>query len=822
MCVGERGLRPLLSKADVPRCPAAQSITMKPFALASPLLPALTLALLCTSAHAQNAASSTWGRPHPALPPLRVPDALGTNIHFTQEKPGEAAMMAAGGYRVIRMDFAWDATEREKGIYDFAAYDKLALTLAANKLKPYFILDYGNALYSPSSKGGPATEDADTPAYRAAFAKWAVAAVSHFKGRGIIWEIWNEPNGSTFWKPVPDASIYARLALEASRAIRTALPQECVVGPATSGIDLPFIETCFKMGLLQYWDAVSVHPYRQNTPETANTDYRELRRLIEQYKPRGKDVPVLSGEWGYSSAWNDFDENLQAKYLPRQWLSNLYNRVPISIWYDWHEDGIDPKDPEHHFGSVQNKLFAGRQTPYDPKPAYIAARTLSQQLDGYSFNKRLWTGREDEWILLFSRGQAVKIAAWTSEPTSKEKPTASPRTLSLPASPGSFSVVDALGRARPELSSQNGKLLFSASDSVSYITPRGSNDLWLRAARWETLPLEKWVRAPYVFASEEAAPAPGVLNGATLPANRESAREPLLRDGEPFQIISRDRSGAFAQAGQIGVANPLRVRLEAGERPGSLAVRVENPVGDAESGSVRVTLQNQRPITIPYSLAPNQTEARLSVPGRVQGQARVSVAAFDSRGHAITRPRMLRFVALDSFSRAGADADYAVVPDGDMKVASTQSLSLAQAPTPLGEQQIKALRLSYSWDAGWKFVRVLPPANLKIEGRPKYLQLWVLGDGQNNQLRLRVRDESGQTFQPAGDPQSESWKGWKLVSFALDGSRNPGHWGGANDGIIHGALAWDSVFLLDGAGNPATNGEIYLANPTLVYEDEAR
>ncbi len=826
-CAGHN-LLALPPRACSRRCTQADwaaSFDMKPLAPSSPLLSGLALALLCAPGHAQNRAASTYGGavglPHAALPPLRVPDALGTNIHFTDEKPGEAKMMAAGGYRVIRMDFGWAATEREKGVYDFAAYDRLAATLAANKLKPYFILDYGNALYSPSSKGGPATEEADTPAYRAAFAKWALAAATHFKGRGIIWEMWNEPNGGGFWKPTPDAAIYSRLALEASRAIKTALPDECVVGPATSGIDLPFIETCFKMGLLQYWDAVSVHPYRQSVPETSNAQYRELRRLIEQYKPRGKAVPVLAGEWGYSSAWGGFDEGLQGKYLPREWLTNLYNRVPVSIWYDWHEDGTDPKEPEHHFGSVRNALLTSRAEPYEPKPAYIAARALARQLDGYSFNKRLWTGREDEWVLLFSRGQQVKIAAWTSEATTQEKPTVSPRTLSLPASPGSFGVADHLGAPKPDIRAQNGRLLFAVTDSVSYISPRGPNALLLRAAQWATVPLESWVRAPYAFASDSASAQPGVLNGATRQEAVDAAPRALLRDAEPLQVISRDsrdKASSFAQVSQVTVANPLQVLAEPAEAPGSLRIRLQS--NEAESGAVRVTIQGQKPLTIPYRLASGERETQLDVPGLLKGEARVAVVALDSRGRPTVRPRTLRFVALDSFSRAGADADYAAVPDGDAKVASTQSLSLAQAPEALGGKPIKALKLSYSWGEGWKFLRVLPPATLKLEGQPKYLKLWVLGDGAGNLARLRVRDESGQTFQPTGDPQSISWKGWKLVSFALDGARNTSYWGGANDGIVHGSLSWDSVFLLDGAGRAATAGAIYLANPTLVYEDE--
>ncbi len=50
-----------------------------------------------------------------------------------------------------------------------------------------FILDYGNDLY-----GGGNAHHFD--AGRAAFARFAAAAARHYRGKGIIWEIWNEPN----------------------------------------------------------------------------------------------------------------------------------------------------------------------------------------------------------------------------------------------------------------------------------------------------------------------------------------------------------------------------------------------------------------------------------------------------------------------------------------------------------------------------------------------------------------------------------------------------------------------------------------------------
>ena len=55
-----------------------------------------------------------------------IPGALGVNIHFTDPEPGELAMLAAAGFRWVRMDFVWQSTETGKGTYDFSAYDRFA------------------------------------------------------------------------------------------------------------------------------------------------------------------------------------------------------------------------------------------------------------------------------------------------------------------------------------------------------------------------------------------------------------------------------------------------------------------------------------------------------------------------------------------------------------------------------------------------------------------------------------------------------------------------------------------------------------------------
>jgi polysaccharide biosynthesis protein PslG len=225
------------------------------------------------------------------LPGPTIPDGFGVNIHFTDAEPGELEALAASGNRFVRMDLAWQGVEREKGEYDFARYDRLVADMSRLKIRILFILDYAHRLYDDGLP--PRTAEG-----RLAFARFAAAAAKRYAGKGILWEIWNEPNIKQFWKPQPNAADYCKLALVTIDAMREADPRAFIVGPASSTFPWEFFEVMGEQGVFKKLDAVSVHPYRQANPETAEQDYARLRLLLHKYLPE-KRLPILSGEWDF-------------------------------------------------------------------------------------------------------------------------------------------------------------------------------------------------------------------------------------------------------------------------------------------------------------------------------------------------------------------------------------------------------------------------------------------------------------------------------------------------------------------------------------------
>ncbi len=399
------------------------------------------------------------------IPQPILPQGVGVNIHFVTGHERELDLIQAGGFKFVRMDFAWTATEKVKGQYDWSEYDQFLDNLDKRGLRTILILDYSNPLYEQSVVcTNPMNNQLHTaiaapqhPESVTAFVRWAAAGVQHFRDRHVVWEIWNEPN-IEFWSPVPDAKQYATLALATCKAIRQVVPNATIIGPASSEFPWDFLETLFKAGALEYLDAVSVHPYRRpnRPPETAAADFKQLRELIGRYAPPGRKVPILSGEWGYaSSSKKGVPLETQAAYAVRQQLSNLLEGIPLSIWYDWKNDGDDPAEREHNYGTVYQDL--------KPKPAYLALQVMTHQLSGYTVSRRLSLGNEQDYVLVCTNAAGNRmLAAWTlGEPHTT--------TLKLNASHAAGArLIDSLGAESP-LSVQSGQLRLELAAAPKYV-----------------------------------------------------------------------------------------------------------------------------------------------------------------------------------------------------------------------------------------------------------------------------------------------------------------------------------------------------------------
>lgn len=189
----------------------------------------------------------------------------------------------------VRQDLNWAFVEKVKGVYDFSAYLAIVQKYAAVGMRVCFPLVYGNPIYTDKPETyGPTTQEAID-----AYAKFCAAAVRALKGHGILWEIWNEPDDETFWKPVSNVS-YALLVQKAASAMRGVSSTEWIAFGAISNLlnRKAFLDPILAAPTIwKNCDVISVHGYRFTEPETFAQDVKNL------------PLPCVVTEWGYSPDW---------------------------------------------------------------------------------------------------------------------------------------------------------------------------------------------------------------------------------------------------------------------------------------------------------------------------------------------------------------------------------------------------------------------------------------------------------------------------------------------------------------------------------------
>jgi len=351
-----------------------------------------------------------------ALPGKTIPQSLGFNVHLAGPDQ-EWDKIKEAGVTFVRKDFDWGGIERTKGQYDFGTYDRMLDSLDKRGIRVLFILDYRNRLYPE-----PETSDEGRDAY----AKWAAESVRHFKGRNVLWEIWNEPNVG-FWhgkaglNSAEFADQYVALVKKAVPAMRAADPNCYILGGSVSCLwrdSFRWIDEAFQQGLLNTGiSALSVHPYGFPRPELCmeggrpDEGYALLReKMAKAGAP--KDFPVVNTEVGYSTGdrpvgpRNVAPEH-QAMLLVRTYLVDQMCGIRMTTWYNWDGDGGH---------EVRGGGAAGR-------PVYRACKNMVAELTGYRFVERLRVGSNLDYVLAFENAaKRRKIVAWTTPQARDDSP----------------------------------------------------------------------------------------------------------------------------------------------------------------------------------------------------------------------------------------------------------------------------------------------------------------------------------------------------------------------------------------------------------------
>jgi len=318
----------------------------------------------------------------------------------------------------IRMDFSWPAIQPDNPeVYHWMMYDRAVRVAGVHHLKVLAVLDYAPkwaqeprcaALViakAAATKCGPKSNDT--------FAHFTRAAAIRYKGSSIrAWEIWNEPNLSSYWKTAQPGSravhydpvAYASLANAAATQIRRNYPDSLIM---TGGL-APMFEARYPKAMRQsdylklmlphlkpnLFDGVGIHPYSWPVLPTKAATYNAFYTVDngkQAYNLRNiMDKAGWSGKQLWGTEYGATTKGASGVTLPL--LSGRVDHVSESVQaqiitqgiQDWRKkENVGPlfihSDSDQWLAKARNEDgFGLRRSNGTKKPAYDAFQKAAQ------------------------------------------------------------------------------------------------------------------------------------------------------------------------------------------------------------------------------------------------------------------------------------------------------------------------------------------------------------------------------------------------------------------------------------------------------------
>jgi polysaccharide biosynthesis protein PslG len=330
--------------------------------------------------------------------------------------------LAALGAKWARVQTGWVRCEKTKGIYDFAWLDRIVDRLISIGVQPWFSVGFGNPLYTPGAEQhtGVGWVPLNSAEAREAWVRFVAKTAEHYRGRVRHWEIWNEPNGATFWRPSgkPDPAGYIELVRMTAPEIRKRIPDAVIVGGGFMRftIGMAYYEQCFDAGLGNLVDRVSYHGYRAQPEKNYVQDVRFFRSWVKRYNPK---LELWNGENGAPSMNNgvgglsefEWSEATQARWLLRRCLIDFGLGLELTSYFhasDMPDYGRRTYGWPESRGDTTNSKGLIRGRDYSPKPSFYAYRNLCALFDADT--------KPADLLIRFDRGTPdfEELAIWSS------------------------------------------------------------------------------------------------------------------------------------------------------------------------------------------------------------------------------------------------------------------------------------------------------------------------------------------------------------------------------------------------------------------------
>ncbi len=339
----------------------------------------------------KNITQSPWGIQFNLLPPHL--NRAAKSIDFDELQPTLRILLRRAselGVKWARVSVNWNTIEDAHGELHWQYLDSTLYGLLERGIEPYVCLHGGHPGFTDNLP--PIASDSGIQAWT----DYVSELVTRYRDHVDYWEIWNEPNYPSFWKPEPSAYDYVLMVKHIAPVICELDKEAQIIGGSLARVDVPYAQEMFAFGIAPFIDVITVHPYNAipegsirkigypvRTPDyylPSSHQYSELKKLIKTQK---NSIELWQAECGYPSeqhshGWQGtgpWGETIQAKWLLRRMLADVSQELKVSAYFTLQEFTLGN-------GGRKNAKGLLRMGTLQPKPAFYAFQNLAAVVNG--------------------------------------------------------------------------------------------------------------------------------------------------------------------------------------------------------------------------------------------------------------------------------------------------------------------------------------------------------------------------------------------------------------------------------------------------------
>jgi len=263
-----------------------------------------------------------------------------------------------GAWRLWDADVTWPNLEPNKGEWHFDSTDQYVSLAAQHNVEIIMplALSPGWASARPTELSAYSPGNAAEPANLEDWKNYVQAVATRYKGRIHYYEIWNEPNGKSFYSgSVPQM---VNLVKAAYQIVKTVDPSAKIISPSAVLSDgVTWLDQFLAQGGGDSVDIIGFHLYvTPGTPEAMAPLAAQIKAVIAKNNVIGKPL------WNTESGWyiQNSDNTVQGEgifskvltdgeataYIARSFVINWASGIDRSFWYAWDNNkmGMVQKD----------------------------------------------------------------------------------------------------------------------------------------------------------------------------------------------------------------------------------------------------------------------------------------------------------------------------------------------------------------------------------------------------------------------------------------------------------------------------------------------